>query len=45
MNWRKRCGDAIIVAVNAGIIGERHSNPKEDLKIMKEEIKGESLLY
>ncbi len=48
MNWRKWCGDAIIVPVNAGIIGERHSNLKEDQKIMKrrkKEKKGESLLY
>lgn len=35
MNWRKRCGDAIIVAVNVRIIGERHLNLKEDQKIMK----------
>lgn len=44
MNWREWCGDAIIVPVNAGIIGERHSNLKEDQKIMKRR-KGESLLY
>ena len=45
MNWREWCGDAIIVPVNAGIIGERHSNLKEDQKIMKRrKIKNEKII-